>query len=137
MKIELKDETQTVFFQIEHLSDKNIIQTTWIADGITVDQIKDGAMIMLEQLKKNNTSLILNDNRKITGAWDEANEWIANEWMPKAIEIGVRKFAHIISDDIFDQLSAEFMQDNSKKVEGEFQMRLFDNLEEAEEWLLA
>ncbi|WP_375562591.1 hypothetical protein ACE193_08605 [Bernardetia sp. OM2101] len=135
MKQELKDEFQNVFFQIEHLSDKNIIQTTWIADGITVNQIQDGAMIMLEQLKKNNTSLILNDNRKITGAWDDANEWIANEWMPKAIEIGVRKFAHIISDDLFDQLSAEFMEDNSKKLEGDFQMRLFSNKEKAEAWL--
>lgn len=44
----------------------------------------------------------------------------ANEWMPKVVEIGVKKFAHIISDDLFDQLSAEFMQDNSKQIKGGF-----------------
>lgn len=76
MKKELKDEFENIYFQIEYWEDKNIIHTNWIADGITVEQIQGGGQIMLEQLKEHKTSLILNDNSKLTGAWDEANEWM-------------------------------------------------------------
>ncbi|AFM05025.1 hypothetical protein Fleli_2668 [Bernardetia litoralis DSM 6794] len=135
MKHELKDENQDIFCQVEFLADKQIIYSKWICDGITVNQIQKGAMIMLQQLKDNKVSYVLNDNRELIGAWDEANDWIAKEWIPKAVEIGLKKFAHIISDDLFSHLSAEFMEDNMNTLQNEFQMRLFNSYEDAINWL--
>lgn len=135
MKKELRDESQNIFCQVEYWNDKTITYANWIGNGLVVEQIKEGAMLMLEYLRESKTTFVLNDTRHVIGSWDEANDWIANEWMPKAVEMGLRKFAHVVSDDLFAQLSAEFMEDNSKKIDGGFQMRLFDNLKEAEKWL--
>jgi hypothetical protein len=135
MKQNLKDESQNVFIEVEFLTNKNLIYANWIGSYLEVDQVKAGATLVLEQFIESQATSILNDNRQLEGVWDEANEWIANEWMPKAIASGLTKFAHILPDELFAQLSAEFMEDNSKKIEGGFQMRLFGNQEEAEVWL--
>jgi hypothetical protein len=135
MEKELKDEFGNIFVQVENWKDKNITYVNWIGDNLIIEDIKKGAMLGLKEITESKTPFIINDNRQVTGVWDEVNDWLANEWMPKAIEAGLRKFAHIITDDLFGQLSAEFMEENSKKVEGNFQMRLFNNQEEAEEWL--
>lgn len=132
---EVKDENQHVFVRIEHWKEKNTTYANWMGADLTVEEIKEGAMAILEQLTENQTSFVINDNREVTGVWDEVNDWIANEWMPRAIGAGMRKFAHILSNDLFAQLSAEFMEDNSKEIEGDFQLRTFGNLDEAEKWL--
>lgn len=132
---EVKDENQHVFVRVEYWDEKNTTYANWMGADLRVDQIKEGAMAILEQLTENQTSFVINDNREITGVWDEVNDWIANEWMPRAIGAGMRKFAHILSSDLFSQLSAEFMEENSKEIEGDFQLRTFGNLEEVEKWL--
>jgi len=45
------------------------------------------------------------------------------------------KFAHIVSPDVFAQLSAEFMEENNQEMENVFQFRIFESREDAEDWL--
>ena len=52
--------------------------------------------------------------------------------MPQAIESGLHYFAHVISPDIFGQLSAK---DLEKKTVGTFNMGLFENIEQAKVWI--
>ena len=136
MKKQLHDEQQIVFFEIEYLEDKNSLYSNWIGSYLSVEQVQQGCLLVLEAIKEHQSSLLLNDNRQLEGVWDDANEWIANEWMPQAIQAGLMKFAHILPQDLFAQLSAEFMEDNAKKIEDIFQLKMFNNQEEAEKWLL-
>lgn len=136
MKKQLKDEQQIVFFEVEYLEDKKFLYTNWIGSYLSVEQVQQGSLLALEVIKEHQSPLLLNDNRQLEGAWDDSNEWLASEWMPQAIQAGLMKFAHILPKDLFAQLSAEFMEDNAKKIEGIFQLKMFNNQEDAEKWLL-
>ncbi|HAS42619.1 MAG TPA: hypothetical protein DCS93_19215 [Microscillaceae bacterium] len=138
MKEQLKDEEGKVFFEMEYWADQNLIYCTWTGEFIPVDLIKQGALQMLEKLKTHPTPFLLNDTRQVVGVWDEANDWIAVYWMPEAIKLGLRKFAHIYAEELYARLSAQFMQQNSEKVADldTFEVRLFkNNQKEALNWL--
>lgn len=132
---ELKNDLQEVFVQVEHLEDKNVIKVTWISDHLLVEEVKAGCLLILDKMAEHKIPLFLNDGSRVSSSWDEANDWIANEWMPKASALGLKKMAHILSKDIFAQLSAEFMEENNKAVSDAFQLRLFNTKEDAQKWL--
>ncbi len=140
MKHELKDQKGEVYYSVEYLPEHHILFSEWFGSYLLVEEVKEGALLGLEKMKEYQVTKLLNDNTNLEGTWDEANDWIAQEWMPKAIEAGLMKFAHILAPDIFGQLAAEFMGDNAKKLEEEtknvFQMRMFGDLESAKKWLL-
>lgn len=136
MKNQLTDEQQKVFYEIEYLKNTKILYSNWIGSYLSVEQVKQGCLLGLDKIKEHKCSLLLNDNRQLEGVWDEANDWIATEWMPQAIQAGLMQFAHILPQDLFAQLSAEFMEENAKKVENIFQLKMFNNREDAEKWLL-
>lgn len=136
MKKQLKNEQQEIFFEMEYWEEKKILYCNWIGSYLSVEQVQEGALSSLDVITQYKCTNILNDNRQLEGVWDEANEWIANEWTPQAIAVGLRKFAHILSNDLFAQLSAEFLEDNNQSVKDIFHIRLFNNQEEAEKWLM-
>jgi hypothetical protein len=136
MKKELKNESGAVFFEVEYLEDKKILYANWIGSYLSVEQVQQGALLALDEINRYKCTLLLNDNRQVEGVWDEANAWIANELMPRAIQAGLLKMAHILSPDLYAQLSAEFMEDNAKKIEGIFELKMFGTQEAAESWLL-
>ena len=53
--------------------------------------------------------------------------------MPRALGTGLKRFAHVVSPDIFGALSAEAMQ--TKVSEFNFEMRIFNTKADAERWL--
>jgi hypothetical protein len=101
-----------------------------------VEQVQAGAMIVLDFVKKTGANKLLNDTREVEGSWDAANEWLATEWMPLVIGAGLRLFAHIYSPDLYAKLAAEFMKDGfEQSAKDAFQMMMFADQQEAEEWL--
>lgn len=124
------------YINIKHVNDKNLIYANWKATYLTIEEVKEGTLLVLEAIKEYKTSWLVNDNRELSGSWDGANDWIVEVWMPQAIEAGLQKFAHIIAKDLYAQLSAEFMEDNTEKIEGGFELKMFDNYDDAENWLL-
>lgn len=135
MKHELLNSKGKNYFQLEYLSDKKMLYTNWLGSDLTLEEVQKGSLMVLEAIKEHKTSKLLNDNRELTGSWDVANDWIAAVWMPQAIEAGLTKFAHVLPEDLFAQFSAEFMKDNA--VETALQIRLFDSLKDAQDWLSA
>ena len=75
---------------------------------------------------------LLNDNRAVVGSWNQANEWIATTWMPRALALGLRRFAHVAAPGTFVQASAEEMR---KRAADHFAMELFTTLDDAKVWL--
>jgi hypothetical protein len=100
-----------------------------------VEEVKEACLKGLSLIEKNKCPNLLNDNSQISGPWSGANEWIATVWMPKALSLGLKRFAHVVSPNIFSALSAEQLVN---KVEGmNFEMRIFKTKKEAQQWLKA
>lgn len=136
MKQVLKDENDNVFFTIEYFVDKKLLYATWSGNFLSIENIQEGGGLMLENIKKYHCKSMLNDNRGLTTPWDNANEWVTGVWIPQIIEAGLTSFAHILSEDIFAQVSAQFMRDASEEQEQPLIIQFFDNYEEAEKWVL-
>lgn len=137
MKIELKADNGQVFYTLEYLPKEAVYYSRWFGSYLPVEYIKQAALLYLEEIKKNPCPRLLNDNREVEGVWDEANQWLAEEWIPAALAAGLKKFAHIYSPDLYAQLSADFLADNVEKTPGAFEIRLFDSYDTALEWLVS
>jgi hypothetical protein len=68
---------------------------------------------------------------KMSGSFDEANDWLAGYYMPKLISAGLRNVAIVLPQNIFAQMAVE---EWDKKVGG-FTSRNFGTLNNAINWL--
>lgn len=107
----------------------NILFCRWIGFQNKEKIIASGTKILELFKQKTNCSKILNDNREVTGPWQDAAEWTAKEWFPAMEKAGLKHFAWIFSDNIFAELSAKSAQPNSDIV------TTFKSYNEALEWL--
>lgn len=133
MKKEISNVFGKIFLTIEYLDRVNIIHNNWLGYQ-TLESIIAGANVCQEEISRNRCPYLLNDNRLVVGPWDHATDWIANDWTPRAIEAGLKFFAHVVSPESFAALSAETMH---TKVGDSFQMKIFGDFDEAKSWLQA
>ncbi len=132
MKIEAKNKFNKVYYTVEHDKANNWNYSNWIG-FVTVEEVKEACLKGLALIEKNKCANLLNDNSQISGPWSGANEWIASVWMPKALGLGLKRFAHVVSPNVFSALSAEQLVN---KVEGlDFEMRIFKTKQDAQDWL--
>ncbi|MCU0353814.1 MAG: STAS/SEC14 domain-containing protein [Cytophagales bacterium] len=130
MSTQLKNALGQVYYEVQYDAENNWVYSNW-KGYVTLQEVKDGANAALAHFEKHKCTNLLNDNSELEGPWDDANDWIANDWMPRALAAGLAKFAHIVSPDVFGQLSAEALV---TRVQG-FEMRIFGSRREAQEWL--
>lgn len=132
MKKQLQDFKKQTFIEIEFDEKNGWIYNKW-SGVITMNDVKKGALACLELLEEKNVEYIINDNTHLLTKWDGANEWIANEWMPRAINAGLKRFAHIVNPaHQIGESSAKGMQEKAKS---KFQMEIFTDFKSAEEWV--
>ncbi len=97
-----------------------------------LQSVKRGCYVMLDLLKKNNCTKVLNDNTHVIGNWSEASDWGGKVWFPAMQEAGLKYFAWIYSPSTFSQLAA------NKSVDvmlGKITAQFFIEKKEAEKWL--
>ncbi len=119
------------YLTIRYERENNWIYNEW-RGVLSIDSVMQGATAVLEIMRATACPYLLNDNLAVVGSWNQANDWIAREWMPQALELGLRRFAHVVAPGTFVQVSAEEMQ---KRAAERFAMELFSNVEEARVWL--
>jgi len=133
MKLQIKNKFNKVYYTAEYNKTTNHIYGNWTG-FITVEEVKEACLQCITLMEQTRCPNLLNDNSQVTGPWHGANEWIASVWMPKALSLGLKKFAHIVSPNIFAAMSVEQLV---TKVEGlGFEMQTFPNEQVAKEWLL-
>ena len=77
--------------------------------------------------------LILNDKSDTGGDWSDALAWLQYEWLPQALEKGVRAMAYVFSPDRENRfVSQEFVE----AISPQMAIELFDDRDLALEWLL-
>lgn len=99
---------------------------------LPTERFIQGCQATIDFLRENPCAHLSNDNREIIGSWNSANEWIAQNWLPQVLALGLKRFAHIVSPGIFGQASAAEMV---TRVGQYFEIRLFQDLKLAKAWL--
>ncbi len=78
-------------------------------------------------------SLILNDKSDTGGDWSDALPWLHYEWLPQALEKGIRAMAYVFSPDRTNRfVTQEFVG----AISPQMAIELFDDRDLAIEWLL-
>lgn len=97
------------------------------------EYVKEGCEAMLRFVEKYKFDRWLNDNRLVVGAWDGVNEWIASDWIPRLLGLGVKHYGVINSPELIASLSSEFMEENVNFLG--LNMRNLGDITETMEWL--
>lgn len=131
MRTVLTNSFDKVYLTIEFDAANNWIYNNWVG-VLPTEKVIQGCQATLDFLRENRCSQMLNDNREVIGSWSSANDWIAQNWMPQALHLGLKRFAHMVSPGIFGQASAAEMV---TRVGTQFEMRIFQDVELAKTWL--
>ena len=131
MKQELTNSFDKVYLTIEFDEANNWIYNNWFG-VLPTDKVIQGCQATIDFLRENRCHNMLNDNSAVIGSWNSANEWIAQNWVPQVLSLGLKRFAHVVSPGIFGQASAAEMV---TRVGTQLEMRLFENIELAKAWL--
>ncbi len=98
----------------------------------TLETIQTGGLAYIEMLKQEPCPKLLNDHRELVGRFVDANQWIAEVWTPRIMQAGLRYFAQVLAPGVFGQMS---MQDLHLRISDQFEIKMFDQLADAEAWL--
>lgn len=120
------------FISIRYQAEGHYMDVDWKGYQ-NYDSVVKGCEIMLELMKKNHCSLVLNDNTLVKGNWSEASDWGAEVWFPAMAKAGLKKFAWIYSPSTFSRIAA------GKSLPSEYdavQVAFFDDKTAAAAWLI-
>jgi hypothetical protein len=127
--VQLRHMMGDVYVTIQQKED--YIEAKW-SGHITADDVVSAALAFLEVIRNSGCPRFLNDRSDITGDWQEANDWIQFEWLPKATAAGLRLMAHVYSQNMFSRLAA---RDLLEHISPDLHMRNFHERQEAKSWL--
>ncbi|MHA4896602.1 ATP-binding protein [Pedobacter sp. PWIIR3] len=97
-----------------------------------IETVKNGGLVMLEMLKENNCTKVLNDNTNVLGSWSEAADWAGKEWFPMMERAGLKYFAWVYSPSMFSRLAANRSVDIAM---GNVVTQFFTDTTVARQWL--
>jgi hypothetical protein len=133
MATELLNGFGKIYLSITYDAANDWVHNDWVGYQTYVG-IVSGADACLLPLAENRCAYLLNDNRRVIGPWDHAVEWIVTNWAPRAIASGLTHFANVVSP---ESLAASSAQSMALGLEGQLQMHLFSDIDEAKQWLRA
>ncbi|ALI99312.1 STAS/SEC14 domain-containing protein [Rufibacter tibetensis] len=94
-------------------------------------QIAENSLALVQET---GYSKILVDTSKIKVIQKESQEWINNEWFPKAVNAGVTHMAFLIPQDYFGKVSVESTNKHMAQ-RGDIEIQYFTDEKSARRWL--
>ena len=107
------------------------LRATW-RGFIDSDEAFRGADNYLEHLASIRCGYLLNDNSGLEGPWFDSLEWLMQIWAPQAARMGLRYIAHVVQADTHHDTVTDSPRNPAACL---FNLQLFDNVPDAEEWL--
>lgn len=97
------------------------------------DNFKEACDFSLELLdeKKVNKMIADNTNSKVVSV--ENQNWLMENWFPRAYERGYRTSAVVVSTDVFNKVAVKNI--TNKMDKGKFTVQYFENLDKAKVWI--
>lgn len=94
--------------------------------------VQRGCEEMLTLLSQKKCPYVLNDNRNVIGPWNTSAHWVAEDWFPRMISSGMKKFAWIQSSNVLSKFSARQSTAQHQETDA---IHLFEDEESAVTWL--
>ena len=125
-------EANTEIYNIYFDKDLDCVVMDW--DGYaTSKQFKQGTELMLNTLIQNNCSKVLADIKEMKIIAMEDQQWLNEEFLPRATSFGFKAIAIVKPNYYFNQVAVETI---SYKVDkAKLTINFFDNIEDAKAWL--
>jgi len=101
----------------------------------TSRQFREGTEQMLEALSKHRTAKVLADTKNMVLISGEDQDWLTEEFLPKAIQAGFRAIALVKPVHYFNKVAVETIA--FKANQEKLRIQFFNDIEEAREWLRA
>ena len=125
-------EAKTEIYNIYFDKDINAVVMEW--DGYaTSKQFKQGTELMLNMLIQNNCSKVLADIKDMKIIAMEDQQWLNEEFLPRATSFGFKSIAIVKPDFYFNKVAVETISYKADK--DKLTINFFDNTDEAKEWL--
>jgi hypothetical protein len=99
----------------------------------TSAQFREGTELMLKTLLEHGAHKVLADARDMILISQEDQKWLENSFLPRAIDRGFKAVALIKPVSYFNAVAIESV--SYKVHKRDFLIRIFDNQEEARDWL--
>ncbi len=122
---------QTEYLEIKLDAKHHMLSTDW-SGWLDFKKGQTGCLQILEHVRNQNVTKILNNNSKVTGH-SGATSWMSEVWLPALREAGITHFAWVYSHEFFTQLEIDNTVDRTTGIA----MRTFFLPEDARQWLLA
>ena len=127
MKIFYEEDDVTVYWDDEN---------AWIyVDWRNIPSEKSvhrGCEEMLKLLRRQGCRQVLNDNQNVSGPWNSAAQWVAEDWFPRMLAAGLTKFAWIQSPNSLSKFAA---RQSTAEHQGSSAIHLFESEQQARDWL--
>lgn len=125
-------DTSTAIYNIYFDEDIKAVVMEWNGYA-TSKQFKQGTELMLNMLIKNNCSKVLADIKDMKIIAMEDQQWLNEEFLPRATTFGFKAIAIIRPDFYFNKVAVESISYKADKEK--LAINFFDNKIEAIEWL--
>jgi hypothetical protein len=127
MEVFYEEEDVTVHWDGEH--DRVYVDWRNIPSDRTVQR---GCEEMLTLLAQRKCRHVLNDNRNVVGPWNSSAQWVAENWFPRMLAAGLKKFAWLQSANSLSKFAA---RQSTALNQDSGAIRLFESENEALDWL--
>lgn len=122
-----------VFFTARRMEGNAFVYAQWF--GVqSIETVKEGGYKLLDMVKEQPCSKLLNSNKQVIGSWDMALEWAENEWAPQMRAAGLKYLAQVVPTSIYATLT---IQNLLQHINDTFEIRTFEDDADAEAWLLS
>lgn len=100
---------------------------------VSGEKFRETCDAALELLQDKRVDKVIADNSKAKLVPLEDQQWMKDEWFPKAYKAGYRTSAIVESENIFNEVSVKSIV--NKMDDGKFTVQYFHNLDRAKQWL--
>ncbi|MEA4895112.1 MAG: STAS/SEC14 domain-containing protein [Oscillospiraceae bacterium] len=126
---------QQPFAEIEYDQVNQVVIVTY-KSYMTSAQLREVFNKGLECVEKYKATKMLADSRNFVTIRQEDQEWINNDYMPRAVKTTIKKFASVLPENMIQkQVLAKMRTDAVKKVPTGSQGQSFASIQEAMNWL--
>ncbi|QHL86534.1 hypothetical protein GU926_03385 [Nibribacter ruber] len=130
---ELKKVSGEVYFEVRRSPDNAYLFVNWVGRQ-SLESIMLGGNQILALLREQPCKAVINSNQELVGPWEVGVPYLALKWVPSAIALGLRYFAHITAPGVYGQRSYDLFK---KSVQVPLLMHQFKEVSTAELWLEA
>jgi hypothetical protein len=120
------------YCKIYYYKESNVVHLDWRGHA-TLDQFSKACDFSLEIMEKHNSRKMIADNSKVSVVAIACQDWLTQNWFPRALAKGFQYSAVIVSDDYFVKFAVRRIENNIDNVR--FVIQYFNELSSAKEWL--